>query len=65
MNDDILVSCKSIAEYIFGNAKLGHRVNYLVNSGQMPAFRIGSQISARKSKLDSWLAETESRSAAR
>jgi len=63
MSDEILVSCRSIAEYIFGDGKLGHRVNYLVNSGQMPAFRIGSQISARKSKLDAWLLEQEAKGA--
>jgi hypothetical protein len=56
--DDLLVSADEIARYL--RLPDHRRARRLVEKG-MPIFYIGGRMCARKSKIDQWLADLESR----
>lgn len=49
--DDILEGAVAIAEYLFGSRELRRKVYYLAETSQLPVFRLGSVLCARKSVL--------------
>ena len=49
--DDLLTGAAAIARYIFGSEEERRRVYWLADSGQLPVFRIGSTLCARKSRI--------------
>ena len=47
--DDILIGVTAISRYV---GKTERAVYHLIYNGQMPCFKIGAKIHARKSQLD-------------
>jgi hypothetical protein len=60
--NDILRGADEIAEFLFGSKSYRRRVYNLVARNQLPIFRMGPSICARKSVLLQWI-ETQERSA--
>ena len=56
---DVLYGAEEIAAFVFGDAKHRRRVYSRVASGQLPVFRIGASICARKSVLLGWMEAQE------
>ena len=56
---DILDGADQIALFIFGTTKKRRRVYNLVEAGELPTFRLGSSIHARKSALLDWIQKRE------
>jgi hypothetical protein len=64
--DDLLLGVGSIAEFIYGNdsQKNRRRVYHLHATGQLPTFRMGNRVSARKYRLVRHVEELEDARAA-
>jgi len=60
---DILKGAGAIAEHLFGAAGRRRQVYYLVERMQLPVFRIGQIIYARRSTLAAWITSQEARTA--
>jgi hypothetical protein len=58
---DLLRGADEIANYLFGDRKLRRRVYHLGASTNVPLFKLGAMICARKSVLIGWVNEQESR----
>jgi hypothetical protein len=56
---DILRGAEEIAQFLFGNQKYRRRVYNLVGRKQLPIFRMGPSICARKSVLLQWIEAQE------
>lgn len=57
LGDDLLYGAKAIADYMFGDdsKKIQRRVyNYCANK-QIPFFKMGSTVCAKKSRIDEWI----------
>ncbi|MFC6739586.1 DNA-binding protein [Methylobacterium tardum] len=50
-----------IAQFLFGSEKQARKIYYLEEKGQIPTFRMGSTICARKSAILAWIEEREGR----
>jgi hypothetical protein len=59
LSGDILHGADTIAEFLFGDRKHRRKVYNLVETGQIPVFRLGANICARKSVLLDWIARQE------
>ena len=59
--DDLLRGADAIAAFVFGDARQRRKVYYYAGEAnlQLPIFRIGSAICARKSKLIEWIERQE------
>ena len=59
--DDLLVGAMAIATFVFGRAEAAERrrVYWLAETDELPVFRLGSMICARKSTLLQHIAERE------
>ncbi|BBF92108.1 hypothetical protein [Blastochloris tepida] len=62
ISEDILRGADQIAEFIFGSAKDRRKVYYLAEKSNLPVFRLGSLLCARRSVLTGWIAAQEARS---
>ena len=49
--DDLLMGAAAISTFMFGAADERRRVYWLADTGQLPVFRIGSILCARKSSI--------------
>jgi hypothetical protein len=49
--DDLLVGAEQISRFMFGTASKRRQVYWLANSGEIPVFRLGAMMCARKSTL--------------
>jgi hypothetical protein len=58
---DMLRGADEIAAYLFGNPALRRKVYHLVATSNLPVFKLGSVICARKSVLLKWVAAQETR----
>lgn len=58
-NEDLLRGASQIADFICGDPKETRRIYHLVDTQQLPHFRLGATICARKSTLLLWVAEQE------
>lgn len=56
---DLLHGAEEIAVFLFGDGKHRRRVYNLVDGNELPVFRIGANICARKSVLMDWIARQE------
>lgn len=61
--DDLLVGAGAISQFMFGTTKERRRVYWLVETGQIPTFRLGTAICARKSTILRDVAQREETSA--
>jgi hypothetical protein len=57
--DDLLFGAAAIAEFVFGNEEERRKVYSLAESGQLPVFRLGAILCARKSTIVSDIAARE------
>ncbi len=51
LSADLLDGAGEIAEFMFGDKKHRRRVYHFIHAGQIPVFRLGDRICARKSVL--------------
>ena len=58
---DLLRGADAIACYIFGNAGMRRKVYHLAATSNLPVFKLGSMICARRSVLLKWIADQECR----
>ena len=49
--EDLLTGAAAIARFVFGDEGERRRVYWLADTGQLPVFRIGSTLCARKSRI--------------
>jgi hypothetical protein len=65
LGDDLLRGAEAIAEFLFGDRRERRKVYYLMGEArlQLPHFRLGTIICARKSTLVRWIEMHEARSA--
>lgn len=56
---DILYGADQIAEFLYGDKKHRRKIYNLVENGQIPHFRLGTGICARRSVLLMWIGDQE------
>jgi hypothetical protein len=56
---DVLEGAEAIAEYLLGDPSRKRSIYHLAKTKQLPVFRLGANMLARKSKLQAWIAEQE------
>lgn len=63
LGDDLLRGADAIAEFLFCDRRQRRKVYYLTGEGrvQLPHFRLGTTICARKSTLLRWIEAAEAR----
>ena len=49
--DDLLVGAEQISKFMFGTASKRRQIYWLADNGEIPVFRLGSMMCARKSTL--------------
>jgi hypothetical protein len=60
---DLLRGAEAIAEYLYGDRELRRAVYHLSATSNIPVFKLGSMICARKSVLLKWVEDQEERHA--
>jgi hypothetical protein len=58
---DLLRGADEITKFLFGDPKLRRKVYHLAATSNLPVFKLGAMICARKSVLLKWITEQESR----
>jgi hypothetical protein len=58
---DLLRGAEKIAGYLLGDPQLRRQVYHLATTSNLPVFKLGSMICARKSVLRKWVEEQEGR----
>jgi len=58
--DDLLRGAGQIAKFVFGDPGQRRKIYHLAENSQLPVFRLGSVLCARKSVLLAWVAEQDS-----
>ena len=53
--DDLLRGAEAIALFMFGDCQKRRQVYHLAQTGQIPVFKLGSTLCARRSTLISWI----------
>jgi len=61
--EDLLRGASAISEFIFGDAGQRRKIFHLASKSQIPTFKLGSMICARKSVLLDWIRKQERRRA--
>jgi hypothetical protein len=61
---DLLRGAEAIADFLYGDVKLRRRVYHLIGTSNLPVFKLGAMICARKSVLLQWVKDQEDRHAA-
>ena len=56
---DILRGADELAQFLFGNRNERRKVYHLSATSNLPVFKLGSMICARKSILRKWIEEQE------
>lgn len=56
---DLLRGADAIAAFVYGDAKLRRRIYHLAERKQLPVFRLGAVLCARRSVLLNWIADQE------
>lgn len=62
--EDILKGADEIAVFMFGDPKKRRLIYHLSERSNLPIFRLGALLCARKSVLLAWIAEQEARATA-
>jgi hypothetical protein len=60
---DLLRGAEEVAEFLYGSRALRRKVYHLASTSNIPIFKLGSLICARKSVLLAWVAAQEQRHA--
>ena len=60
---DLITGAADIAAFLYGDPKHVRRVYRLAETTSIPVFKVGIQLSARRSRLTEWLAGLESEAA--
>jgi hypothetical protein len=60
---DLLRGADAIAQFLYGNCKLRRKIYHLAATTNIPVFKLGAMICARKSVLLKWIAAQEERHA--
>ena len=60
---DMLRGAEAIAHFLYGDESLRRKVYHLVATSNLPVFKLGSMICARKSVLLKWIEAQEGRHA--
>jgi hypothetical protein len=60
---DLLRGAEEIAQYLYGDREQRRKVYHPVATSNLPVFKLGSMICARKSVLLKWIKEQEERHA--
>ena len=58
---DLLHGAEEIAEFLYGARSRRRSVYHLAETSQIPVFRLGSQLCARRSVMLAWIAAQEKR----
>jgi hypothetical protein len=58
---DLLRGADQISEFIYGDVKHRRKVYHLAENDNLPTFKLGAVIAARKSTLLAWIADQEKR----
>ncbi len=61
--DDLLRGADRIAEFIYGDQRHRRRIYHLAERKQLPVFRLGAVLCARRSVLLQWIAAQEAEAA--
>lgn len=56
---DLLRGAEEIAEYLFGDRSMRRQIYHLAEKGELPVFKLGSQLCARKSRILAWVESKE------
>lgn len=59
--DDLLRGAEDIAEFIFGDRRQRRKIYHIVETSNLPTFRLGGILCGRKSVLMRWIAQQESK----
>lgn len=59
LSKDILRGADLVAEFLFGDKALRKKVYHLAEKSNLPIFRLGSVICARKTTLTRWIEDQE------
>ena len=60
---DMLRGASEIANFLFGDPAMRRKVYHLADTSNIPVFKLGSMICARKSMLLAWIRRQEERHA--
>jgi hypothetical protein len=60
---DMLRGADEIAEFLYGDGNMRRKIYHLVATSNLPVFKLGSMICARKSVLLKWVEDQEGRHA--
>jgi hypothetical protein len=60
---DLLRGAEAISEFLYGDSELRRKVYHLAATSNLPVFKLGSMICARKSVLLKWIGDQEERHA--
>jgi hypothetical protein len=60
---DLISGASEIAVFLYGDRKRARSVYRLAETTSIPVFKVGAQLSARRSRLTEWLTELESEAA--
>lgn len=58
---DLLRGADEVTEFLFGDRKMRRKIYHLAATSNLPVFKLGAMICARKSVLLKWIEEQESR----
>jgi hypothetical protein len=58
---DLLHGAEEVAQYLYGDRELRRKIYHLVATSNLPVFKLGSMICARKSVLLKWIKDQEDR----
>jgi hypothetical protein len=61
--DDMIRGAEEIAHFLYGDRNLRRKVYHLAATSNLPIFKMGSMICARKSVVLKWIEEQEERHA--
>ena len=61
-SQDLLFGAGAIAAFLFGGSEHRRKVYHLAQSGQLPVFRLGTHLCARRSTLIAWIEAQEMQS---
>ncbi len=60
-SQDLLRTAALIALFLFGSREMTRRVYHLAATSNLPVFKLGSILCARRSTLTQWIIEQESK----
>lgn len=62
LDHDVMRGAEVIAEFIYGDRRHRRRIYHLIETSQLPHFKLGALVCARKSTLLAWIEQQEQRS---